>query len=259
VPPVGGAALVRVRRASIAPVARYWPFAGFAVVVALHHVLLLAGLAGIVTKGLLMGSLLAAVLLVGLVVDRGLLGSSRARYAFVLLCGALALSLAGDLVISVSLELGLVWFVLAMLVYLGLFLGPARARSLAWWAIPYGLCYSPIIVVLWSHLGDFGSLVAFYGLLLMAMAVTSTTVGRTAAVGGLLFMIAEGLLGFRIFLPDALAWFPDPWQDASISLLYCLGQGLLALGVLRRLEREPRLARERAARRAAREVEFRGA
>jgi len=235
-------------------VARYWPFAGFAIVVAVYHVLLALGLAGIALKGLLMGSLLTAVLLVGLVVDRGLMATARARYAFVLLAGAIALSLAGDLALGVSLELGLGWFVVAMLVYLVLLLGPAKAKPLAWWAIPYGLCYSPIIVVLWTHLGGFGSLVAFYGLLLMAMAVSSTAVGRTAALGGLLFMVAEGLLGFRIFMPEALAWFGDPGQDVTISLLYCLGQGLIALGVLRRLEREPGLAREREARRAVREA-----
>lgn len=238
--------------ASITVVRKLWPLAAFPVAVVLHHVLLGLQLYSLVTKGLLMASLLAGVLLVGLVTERELLATRRARYAFVLLCGGLALSLAGDVGLAVSLEFGMLWFVLALLSYIGMMVGPARARPLPVWAVPYGLLYSPVIAVLWAHLGGLGSLVAFYGLLLMAMAVASTMVGWTAAAGGLVFLVAEGLLGFRMFWPESLAWFPDPWQDVTISLLYCVGQGVFALGVLLRLRAEPRLGVERADRIAAR-------
>ena len=227
---------------------KFWPLGAFLVIVVIHHVLLGVQAYSLVTKGLLMGTLLLGVLTVGLVTDRELLATRRVRYAFVLLCGGIALSLAGDLGIVVSLEFGMIWFVLALAVYIGMLVGPARARSLSWWAIPYGLCYSPIIALLWVHLGARGPLIAFYGLLLMLLAVVATMVGRVAALGGLVFLVAEGLLGFRLFWPEVLAGFPDPWQDVAISLLYCAGQGLLAFGVLLRLSDEPRLATERASR-----------
>ncbi len=231
---------------------KFWPLSAFLIAVAVHHVLLGVQAYSLVTKGLLMGTLLLGVLAVGLVTDRPLLATRRARYAFVLLCGGIALSLAGDLGLVVSLEFGMLWFVLALGVYIGMLVGPARARPLPWWAIPYGLCYSPIIAVMWAHLGERGSLIAFYGLLLMLVAVGATMVGRVAALGGLAFLVAEGLLGFRLFWPEVLAWFPDPWQDVTISLLYCAGQGLLAFGVLLRLGDETRLAIERVARAGAR-------
>lgn len=235
-------------RVSIANVRTYSPLLGFPIVIVVHHVLLGLQAPSLVTKGLLMTSLLAGVLLVGLVTDRAVLRSRRTIAAFVLLAVGIAMSCVGDIGLAVSLEFGMAWFILALITYIVVLLGPARARPLPWWAIPYGLMYSPIIAVLWVELGDRGPLIAFYGLLLMLVAVSSTIVGRVAGLGGFLFLVAEGLLGFRMFLPEALAWFPDPWQDVTISLLYCLAQGTLALGVLLRLQAEPRLAAERASR-----------
>src|SRR5690606_25376853 len=107
--------------------------AAFLVAVAVHHVLLGVQTYSLATKGLLMGTLLLGVLAVGLVTDRSLLATRRARYAFVLLCGGLALSLAGDLGLAVSLECGMLWFVFALAVYIGMLVGPARARALPWW------------------------------------------------------------------------------------------------------------------------------
>ncbi len=70
----------------------------------------------------------------------------------------------------------------------------------------------------------------------MAHAVTATAatgVNGTTRVGGLLFLASDSLLAFRIFYSDFTDLFPDPWQDLTIMALYCAGQGLMALGVLR--------------------------
>lgn len=228
---------------------RYWPFLLYAAAVVVHHVLLLVD-PQFWTKGLLMSTLLAAVLLVGLVSDRGLVAGRRAVWMFCLLCAAIAFSWVGDMGLAISFEVGVAGFAASQLVYISLFAGPARSRSFPWWAIPYALLYTPVIAVLWTHLGTQSAIVAAYSLLLLATAVTSVVVGRVVAVGGLVFMVSEALLGLRMFMPDWLAWFPDPYQDTTIMLLYCIGQGLIAFGMMQRLEREPELAELRARRRS---------
>jgi len=230
-------------------VKRYWPFLLYAAAVVLHHVYLLVD-PKFWTKGLLMSTLLLAVLLVGLWTDRGIVAGRRAAWMFWLLCLAIALCGVGDIVLEYSFEFGVGSFAAAQVVFIALFAGPARSRSFPWWAIPYGLVYSPVIALLWGYLGPFGALIAIYGLLLMAMAVTSVVVGPAVAIGGFVFLVSESLLGIRLFVPEWLAWFPDPYQDTFIMLLYSVGQGLIAYGLVRRLEREPELAGIRERRRS---------
>lgn len=232
---------------------RYWPFLLYAAAVALHHVYLLVE-PQFWTKGLLMSALLVAVLLVVLWTDRGILAGRRTGWICFLLCLAIALSGTGDVTLEYSFEFGVAAFAAAQVVFIVLFAGPARSRSFPWWAIPYGLIYSPVIALLWSHLGGLRALIAVYGLLLLAMAVTSVVVGRIVTIGGLVFLVSESLLGIRLFVPEWLAWFPDPYQDTAIMLLYCVGQGLIAFGVVKRLEREPALALVRERRRAESET-----
>jgi hypothetical protein len=231
---------------------RYWPFLLFAAAVLVNLIANFAlwGVERVGFKVPIMLSLLIAVLLIGLVTDRIVLSSRRAKWAFAILAVAIGFSWFGDIGLWFSLELGTGLFVLAQLAYIALFVGPARARPLPWWTIPYTLLYSPIIALLWTHLGDSGSLVAMYGLFQMAVAVTAVGVGRIAAIGALVFLVSETLLVMRMFTPVWLGWFPDPWQDATIMVLYCIGQGLIAFGVLLRLRREPELAIERGRRRA---------
>lgn len=234
-------------------VRRYWPFLLYAAAVLVNLIANFAawGTERIGYKIPIMGSLLIAVLLIGLVTDRVVLTTSRGKWAFALLAVAVGFSWAGDIGLWFGIELGTALFVVAQLTYIALFIGPARARPLPWWAIPYTLVYSPILALLWTHLGDSGSMVAIYGLFQMAVAVTAVGVNRTAAIGALVFLVSETLLVMRMFTPSWLGWFPDPWQDATIMLLYCIGQGIIAIGVMQRLEHEPELAAERRRRRAA--------
>lgn len=227
---------------------RYWPFLLFAAAVVVHHVYLFVD-PQFWTKGLLMSTLLIAVLLIALWTDRGIVSSRRSIWVLSLLCLALALSGIGDVVLHFSFEFGVAAFAAAQIVFIALFAGPARSRAYPWWAIPYALLYSPVIAVLWSHLGPYGALIAIYGLLLLAMAVASVVVGPMVAFGGFVFLVSESFLGIRLFVPEWLSWFPDPYQDVMISLLYCVGQGLIAFGVLQRIVREPELAEIRRQRR----------
>lgn len=231
---------------------RYWPFLLYAAAVLVNLVFNFAlwGVERVGFKVPLMASLLVGVLLVGLWTNRIVIASVRSKWAFALLCVAIGFSWFGDVGLFFALELGVAGFVLAQLTYVALFVGPGRARSLPWWTIPYALVYSPVLALLWGHLGDQGSVIALYGLSQMAVAVLSVGVGRVAAIGGLVFLVSETFLVMRMFVPGWIAWFPDPWQDATIMLLYCIGQGLIAVGVILRLEREPELAVERAQRRA---------
>lgn len=236
-------------RNNIGGVKRYWPFLLYAAAVVLHHVYLLVD-PQFWTKGLLMSTLLIAVLLVGLWTQRQIVAGRRAWWIFGLLCLAIALCGAGDILLEYSFEAGVAAFAASQLAFIALFAGPARGRSFPWWAIPYGLVYSPVIALLWGYLGPFGALIAIYGLLLLGTAVTSVVVGPVVAVGGLVFLVSESLLGIRLFVPEWLAWFPDPYQDTTIMLLYSVGLGLIAFGVIQRLEREPELAAARTRRRA---------
>lgn len=229
---------------------RYWPFLLFAAAVVVHHGYLLMGDGQLWTKGLLMSTLLVAVLLVAFWTDRGIVAGRRSSWAFSLLCAAIVFSGVGDVTIVDSFVLAVAMFAIAQLSYIVLFAVLARSRSFPWWSIPYALVYSPIIAVLWGHLGSLGALIAVYGLLLLGMAVTSVVVSPVVAFGGLAFLVSEAVLVLRIFVPEWLEWFPDPYQDVVISLLYCVGQGLIAYGMIRRLEREPEFAVARARRRS---------
>ena len=48
------------------------------------------------------------------------------------------------------------------------------------------------------------------------------------AAGGAFFFASDAILAFRLFRPDSM---PD-WTSPLVMLLYCLGQGLLAAGVI---------------------------
>jgi uncharacterized membrane protein YhhN len=206
----------------------FLPLTGYAVVAAVHLALIAFDLPGrAVTKALLMPALLAAVLVVAL---RGRAARSRA----VLLLGAgIVASWVGDVLLGVSFVVGLAAFALAHLAYVTLFVGPARRRRIAWPALAYLVWLAVLVPVLWPHLGSLAPAVVVYGLLLAATAATATGVNATTAWGALAFLASDSLLAFRLFWPNFGSTFPDPWQDLAIMTLYCVGQGVIALGIVR--------------------------
>ncbi len=208
------------------------PLTGYTVVAAVHLALIAFDLPGrAVTKWLLMPALLAAVLVVA---HRGRAARSRA----VLLLGAgIVASWAGDVLLGVSFVVGLAAFALAHLAYVTLFVGPARRRRIARPALAYLVWLAVLVPVLWPHLGSLAPAVVVYGLLLAATAATATGVDATTAWGALAFLASDSLLAFRLFWPDFRSTFPDPWQDLAIMTLYCVGQGVIALGIVRQVQR----------------------
>jgi len=228
------------------------PFVVYLAVVLLHLVLLgLGSPAASTTKALLMPALaLAVALVLVLQTRRRAFGSGavsplaedrrrgrrrRARLLVTLLGVGILASWLGDILLGASFVLGLLGFAVAHLAYVLAFNGPGAARRLPLWTLGYIAIFGAALALLWHDLGELRPLVIGYGVVLVATAMTSARVNAVAALGGGLFLASDLLLAFRLFSRGFTSAFPDPWQDLAIMLLYCVGQGLIALGLLRRL------------------------
>ena len=96
------------------------------------------------------------------------------------------------------------------------------------WALVYGLWWLGLLAILWPSLGGLLIPVAVYGLVLGGTAVAASRCHPLVAVGGAFFLASDTILAFRLFTPDAM---PD-WTSPLVMLTYCLGQGLIAAGVI---------------------------
>ena len=176
------------------------------------------------TKPLLMPLLLAGLLfaLPGWRSEIALLGSFGILFSFL---GDTSLMYSGDL----GFLLGLGFFLLAHVAYLGLFLRKLRMRRLPAWAAIYGVWWLVLVAVLAPHTGVLLVPVAVYGLVLGAMGAFALSCNRLVAVGGALFVVSDTLLGLNKFLPGFELW----QADFLIMLSYIAAQGLIALGAVR--------------------------
>lgn len=212
---------------------RNWPYLLFAGVSIVHLVLLgFASPGAAVTKWLLMPALLVAVLVSALGVG-GARKGWRSGWGIALLGLGIVCSWAGDILLAVDTLLGIAAFAVAHLAYIALFLWPARRGWPSWWAGLYLLPYIALVVVLWGGLGDLRWAVLGYGLVLAGTAATATAVNRTTGVGGMMFFASDAVLALTMFGGVPLT----PALDVAIMALYCLGQGLIAFGVVTRLHR----------------------
>ncbi|MFG3339400.1 lysoplasmalogenase [Glycomyces sp. NPDC048151] len=126
---------------------------------------------------------------------------------------------------------GMGLFGLMQIAYLAVFVRlsafPIRRR----WRIP--ACYLAFWlganVVLWPRLGGLAVPVAVYSLLLVAMAAEAAGLNRTAALGGLLFVVSDLTLG------SGVAGFDFPLQSQLVMATYAAAQLLLVLGTLKAL------------------------
>jgi len=210
-----------------------WPFWIYAAVALAHLVCIsVDSPASDLTKALLMPTLLVSVLVVA---ATGRVHGRRAWWAVGLLGLGILASFLGDVLLGPSFIVGLACFAAAHVLYVVLFNGPARARPIAWRSLGYIAVLVALLIVLWPHLGDLRPVLIGYGVLLVLSAMTATRVNAIAAWGGGLFLASDSLLALRLFQPGFSIAFPDPWQDLAIMALYCAGEGLIALGVLRRL------------------------
>jgi uncharacterized membrane protein YhhN len=200
-------------------------FAPYVLVGVVHLVALLTNAAQLssFTKPLLMPLLLAGLLfaLPRWRSEVALLGSLGILFSFL---GDTSLMYSGDL----GFLLGLGFFLLAHVGYLILFLRRLRMRRLPAFAAVYGVWWLALVAVLAPHTGALLVPVAVYGLVLGAMGASALRCNRLVAVGGILFVASDTLLGLDKFLPGF-----DLWQsDFLIMLSYIAAQGLIALGVV---------------------------
>lgn len=153
--------------------------------------------------------------------------------AHTLLVAAIGLSWIGDGAATFlpwlpTVPMMLLFFGLAHLCYIALFWRRLAVRRVPVWAVVYAAWWGVLLAVLWPHLGGLVLAVAVYGLVLGGTAVAASRCHPLIAWGGAFFLASDSLLAFRLFLPDTM---PD-WTSPAVMFTYCLGQGLIAAGVL---------------------------
>ncbi|MGI0522624.1 lysoplasmalogenase [Microbacterium maritypicum] len=208
-----------------------WAFLPF-VVISIVHVVLLAtdNPFAAPTKLLLMPMLAIPVL----VVARHL----TPRITVFLLLAALLFSWLGDgagafFPAGPELPLMLLFFGIAHVAYILLFIRHLSTRRMPWWALVYAAWWVAMIALLGPHTGGLLVAVALYGLILGATAAFSARCHPLVAVGGAFFLASDTILAFRLFLPDSL----PSWSSPAVMLTYVIGQGLIIAGALVSLRR----------------------
>ncbi|WKT88255.1 lysoplasmalogenase family protein [Microbacterium maritypicum] len=208
-----------------------WAFLPF-VVISIIHVVLLAtdNPFAAPTKLLLMPMLAIPVL----VVARHL----TPRITMFLLLAALLFSWLGDgagafFPAGPELPLMLLFFGIAHVAYILLFVRHLSTRRMPWWALVYAAWWVAMIALLGPHTGGLLVAVALYGLILGATAAFSARCHPLVAVGGAFFLASDTILAFRLFLPDSL----PSWSSPAVMLTYVIGQGLIIAGALVSLRR----------------------
>jgi uncharacterized membrane protein YhhN len=205
----------------VAPASAVVAVSPIAVAAAVHLAAILLGQSDVVawTKPLLMPALAL-----------GLLWAAPQRRSPVILLGVVALffSWLGDITLR-WFVIGLIFFLLAHLGYLALFVARLRARRLPWWALGYAAWLVLLVVVLAPHTGPLLIPVIAYGTVLTAMAAFASRCNREVAWGGALFVVSDSILAVNRFLPDA----GIPLPDILIMATYLAAQTLIVLGLLR--------------------------
>lgn len=220
---------------SVPPRSWWWGFALYAAISIVHVTTIAVNATAVITptKLLLMPTLVVAVVWA----CRGI----RWRTPHVLLASAIALSWLGDGAGALfpflpELPMMLLFFGLAHIVYIVLFQRHLAVRRMPAWALVYAAWWVALVVTLWPYLGALTVPVMIYGLVLGGTAASSTRCPALVVWGGALFLASDTVLAFRIFLPEAM---PD-WTSPLVMITYCAGQGLIAVGAVRMLQRRRR-------------------
>lgn len=213
------------------PPAIVWAFVPYAVVSALHVVLLALDHDLAAPTKLLLMPLLAVPVLVAA-------RRIHPPVTVALLLVALLFSCLGDgagalFPAAPELPLMLAFFGLAHIAYIILFARHLARRRLPWWTAIYAVWWLAMILVLGPHTGPLLVGVALYGLLLAGTAAFAARCHPLVVTGGAFFLASDTILAFRLFVPDAL----PAWSSPAVMLTYTLGQGLIIAGALVSLQR----------------------
>ncbi len=164
---------------------------------------------------------------------------TRWTAAHTLLVVAIGLSWLGDgagtfFPFAPTLPMMLLFFGLAHIAYIRLFLRHLAERRMPGWALVYIAWWVVLVAMLVPViLSDGGGAplaiaVALYGLVLGGTAASGARCHPLVVVGAVLFLASDSILAFRLFLPEAM---PD-WTSPLVMLTYCAGQGLIAAGAV---------------------------
>jgi uncharacterized membrane protein YhhN len=184
---------------------------------------LAALLAGVHTAHVVVKPLLVPAL-IGYVIARG---GPR------LLSAALAFGWGGDVLLLFGGDLaflaGMGSFAVGHVCYLLLFKREGTARPYGpMIATAYGIGLVALVAALWSGLpAGLRGPVAGYSVLLTGMAFASSRLGRTAGIGGALFLLSDSLIAMGV-----ADWPQLPRPDFWVMLTYVAAQYLLAQGTL---------------------------
>lgn len=156
------------------------------------------------------------------------------RVALLVLVG-LVFSWLGDSIGSTSLAVKLGFFLVAQVCFGIAFWRPFRQRwaGRSWWHhlrwLPYLGFVIALSVTVVPGAGSLAPAVVAYAVGIGLMAVLATSLGRVAMVGGVLFLISDGLLALQEF-----TWWRIPAQGLVIMATYLAAQAALAYAVASR-------------------------
>lgn len=204
-----------------APWRAHLPWAPYLLVSAWHLYGTLPGVTGVAgpTKGLLMPLLLVTLLQSVPHAANGLTLVAAA---------AVVLSWLGDITIGTFL-VGLSFFLLAQVIYTILFARlKGRLRPWAWCVFAYCAVLSVWLV---PHTGSMAVPVVLYAAAIASMAFFAAGVNIVTFVGAAFFVLSDSLLAVNRFVGTV----DVPYSDFLVMATYLLGQGLIVLGVSRRL------------------------
>ena len=160
----------------------------------------------------------------------GLIWAAPERRSPAVLLGVIALlfSWVGDVTLR-WFVVGLVFFLLAHIVYLVLFVTRLAERRVQWWAAAYAVWLVVLLTILGASTGSLLIPVIAYGTVLCAMAAFASRCNRWVAWGGALFVASDSILAINKFLPDA----GIPLADFLIMVTYIAAQTLIVWGLQR--------------------------
>ena len=160
----------------------------------------------------------------------GLIWAAPERRSPAVLLGVIALlfSWVGDVTLR-WFVVGLVFFLLAHIAYLVLFVTRLAERRMQWWAAAYAVWLVVLLTILGASTGSLLIPVIAYGTVLCVMAAFASRCNRWVAWGGALFVASDSILAINKFLPDA----GIPLADVLIMVTYIAAQTLIVWGLLR--------------------------